>query len=102
MGKKNIPVHIVLLTNNIGVWFQTPGQGSKVHILHIKADHPASKFSQHPSVPTCPNPEHSNPGLNACFLPLPLPLPPSSFIFLLSLYRFLSLPSHDDFPEPIL
>ena len=33
------------------IWFQTQGQGTEVHILHTKADL-ASRFSQHPSVPT--------------------------------------------------
>jgi hypothetical protein len=33
------------------VWFWNPGQGTEVHILHIKADL-ASRFFQHPSVPT--------------------------------------------------
>lgn len=33
------------------VRFWTPGQGTEGHILHIKADL-ASRFSQHPSVPT--------------------------------------------------
>jgi hypothetical protein len=35
----------------VSVWFWTPGQEAGVHILQIKADL-ASKFSEHPSVPT--------------------------------------------------
>ena len=50
----------------MGAWFQILGQGTEMLILHTKADL-ASRFSQHPSVPTWhtlpPNPELSSQGL---------------------------------------
>lgn len=94
----------------------TLGQGTQVHILHMKEAYLASRFTQHPSISawhTLPKPWTFQPKAWATLLPDSLPHMTQKFCiycnpfslffeyscsFFLSFLPFLSLPSQGHFP----